>query len=141
MARPNYLPNLTPYEEFANPPLVFPIGGKNYALKPVNIPNGIILQKMLAGDKQYAKLSGVELWKLVLGDLYDEFIADNVPAQACVRAGIAALAEYQYGRVMAEAAWEAGSDPKALEAYMESRMPTNRASRRSKSTGAATKTR
>jgi hypothetical protein len=132
---------LSAYEEFSNPPLVFPIGGKKYTLKPVNIPNGIVLQKMIAGDKQYSKLSGSALWELVLGDLWAEFIADGVSAEAAVRAGVSALAEYQYGRVMAEAAWEAGSDPKALEAYMETRIPTNRATRRSKSTGAATKTR
>lgn len=131
---------LSAYESFANAPLVFPIGGKNYELKPVTIPNGIILQRLINGnDKKLAAAPGEELWKLVLGDLWDVFIEDGVPVEAAVRAGLTALAEYQYGRDAAEAAWEAGADPKALQEYMD--RPKNRAERRSTSTAAAKKTR
>lgn len=132
---------LSSYESFANPPLVFPIGGKEYELKPVTIPNGITLQRLINGkDKKLAEQSGEELWKLVLGDLWDQFVDDGVPVEAAVRAGITALAEYQYGRETAEAAWEAGADPKAIQKYVEANQPTNRAQRRSNSTGAAKKT-
>jgi hypothetical protein len=132
---------LSAYESFANENLVFPIGGKNYELKPVSIPNGIILQGLIAGkDEDLAEAPTSELWKLVLGDLYEEFIKDGVSAAALARAGLAAIAEYQYGRQTAIAAWEAGADPKALADYMERKFPTNRASRRSTSTGGAKKT-
>jgi hypothetical protein len=133
---------LSAYETFTNDPLVFPIGGKKYTLKPVSIPNGRILANLISGrDKKLSAAPGEVLWKLVLGDLWDEFEKDGVPSAAATRAGLAALAEFQYGRDAAEAAWEAGADPKALAAYMETKFPTNRAQRRSTSTAAAKKTR
>lgn len=132
---------LNAYESFANKNLVFPIGGKTYELKPVTIPNGIILQRLINGkDKKLAEQPGEELWKLVLGDLWERFVEDGVPVEAAIRAGITALAEYQYGRETAEAAWEAGADPKALQEYMERKLPQNRAQRRSTSTAAAKRT-
>jgi len=133
---------LSAYETFANEPLVFPIGGKKYTLQPVSIANGRILANLISGrDKKLSTQPGEVLWKLVLGDLWDQFEADGVPAEAATRAGVTALAEYQYGRDAAEAAWEAGADPKALQAYMETKHPANRAQRRSTGTAAAKKTR
>jgi hypothetical protein len=132
---------LSAYEEFAKEPLVFPIGGKKYVCKPVTIPNGIVLQRLVNGkDKKLASAPGEELWKLVLGDLWDAFIKDGVPAEAAVRAGLTAFADWQYGRATAEAAWEAGADPKALQEYMERKTPTNRSQRRSAGSAAAKKT-
>jgi hypothetical protein len=131
---------LSAYESFADEPLVFPIGGKNYICKPVSIPAGRKLVGLINGkDKAFEKAPSEELWKLVLGDLWDEFEADGVPMEAAVRAGVTALADWQYDRSTAEAAWEAGADPKALQEYLE-RQPTNRAQRRSRSTAAAKKT-
>lgn len=134
---------LSAYEEFAKEPLVFPIGGKNYTLKPVDIPTGHKLLGLINGkDKDFAKAPSEELWKLLLGDLWEEFEKDGVPQEAAVRAGLTALADWQYDRETAEAAWEAGADPKALQAYMQAKAATaNRATRRSTSTGAAKKTR
>jgi hypothetical protein len=121
---------------------VFPIGGKKYTLKPVSIPNGRILANLISGrDKKLSAAPSEELWRLVLGDLWDAFEADGVPVEAATRAGLTALAEFQYGREAAEAAWEAGADPKALQAYVQSKTPTNRVQRRSTSTAAAKKTR
>lgn len=132
---------LSAYESFANDPLVFPIGGKKYTLKPVSIPNGRILANLISGkDKKLNSAPSEELWKLVLGDLWDQFEQDGVPIEAATRAGLTALADFQYGRDAAEAAWEAGADPKALQEYMAKR-PSNRAQRRSTSTAAAKKTR
>lgn len=132
---------LSEYEKFSNPPLVFPIGGKQYTLKPVDIPTGIILDKIISGeDKELAKQPASYLWKMLLGDMWDEFAADGVPLEAATRAGLTALAEHQYGRAIAEATWEAGADPKALQDYMEKKFPPNRAQRRSKSTAAASST-
>lgn len=132
---------LSAYETFAEEPLRFPIGSKVYELKPVGIEAGLKLAGVLTGrDKEFGKKPAEEAWKLVLGDLWDTFIADGVPLEAATRAGLCALADYQYGREAAEAAWEAGADPKALEAYLMKKAP-NRASRRSLSTGAGTTTR
>jgi hypothetical protein len=132
---------LSAYEKFAAEPLVFPYGGKKYVLKPVNIPNGRTLAKIIEGkDKKLSAQPAEEVWKLALGELWDEFIADDVPLSFAVRAGLTALAEIQYGRETAEAAWEAGGDPKALEEYMTKKYTPNRASRRSTSTAAAKKT-
>jgi hypothetical protein len=125
---------LSAYEEFAKEPLVFPIGGKKYVCKPVGIPAGRRLAALINGkDKELAKAPSEELWRLVLGDLWDEFEADGVPQEAAVRAGLTALADWQYDRETAEAAWEAGADPKALQAYMETVAARgNRAQRRSR---------
>jgi hypothetical protein len=134
---------LSEYESLAAEPLVFPIQGKKYTLKPVNIPNGRLLSQIIEGkDKKLSALPAEELWKLALGDLWAEFEADGVPAAAAVRAGIAALADFRYGRDTAEAAWEAGADPKAIEKYLETKdqPKPNRAQRRSTSTGTAKKT-
>lgn len=133
---------LSEYESFANPPLIFPIGGKKYELKPVNIPDGRTLAKIIEGkDKKLSALPAEEVWRLALGDLWDQFIEDGVPIDAATRAGLAALAEFQYGRDTAEAAWEAGADPKAIQEYVDRTLPKNRAQRRSTSTAAAKKTR
>lgn len=127
--------SLKAYESFAEKPLEFPIGGKVYALPPLGIEAGLRLATVVAGEDEASKeLKGEALWKLLLGPLWDEMIADDVPLAAATRAGLAALADYQYGRAMAEAAWEAGADPKALEAYITKKVAPNRASRRSRST-------
>ena len=137
---------LSDYSAFAEPPLSFPINGKRYTVPPLGIEAGLVLQGVIAGtDKTFAKKNAVDLWKLVLGSLWDEMVADGVPLDAATRAGVAALADHQYGRVIAEAAWEAGEDPNRLAAYMdkkaaEQKAAGNRATRRSKSTGTATKT-
>jgi hypothetical protein len=131
---------LSAYEEFDEPPLEFPIGGKTYVLPEYSIPAGLKLSDIISGkDKDGEQLAGEALWRLLLGPLWDEMIADGVPLRAATRAGITALADYQYGREFAEATWEAGVDPKVLAAYMDQPTP-NRAQRRSKSTAAATTT-
>jgi len=131
---------LTPYESFAEEPLQFPISGKTYTLKPIDIPAGIRLAEIVSGkDKAAKNLAGEALWKLLLGSLWDEMVADGVPLAAATRAGLTALADYQYGREMAEAAWESGADPKALTVYLTSKTG-NRATRRSAGTGKATTT-
>jgi hypothetical protein len=116
---------LPPYEEFAQEPLVFPIGGKNYTLPPRGIPDGIALADIISGkDEAAQELSGVDLWRMLLGDVWDQMIADGVPLEAATSAGLTALADFQYNREYAEQVWRRETGPKA---------PTNRKARRSKS--------
>jgi hypothetical protein len=132
--------SLAAYETFAEEPLVFPIGGKTYTHTEPTIPNGIRLNAIMTGTAEdSAALTEIDLWRLALGPLWDEMIADGVPLRAATRAGLAALTDFQYGRQLAEAAWVAGANPKALEAYLTPPAP-NRATRRSPSTAKATTT-
>lgn len=134
---------LSDYSEFAEGPLRFPINGKVYELPPIGIEDGIVLAGIVSGKNKAAqKMEGVELWKLLLGPLWDEMIADGVPLEAATRVGLTALADRQYGREMAEITWETGADPKALQPYLRKQAAAqgNRATRRSNSTGGAKKT-
>jgi hypothetical protein len=134
---------LSAYETFAEKPLAFPINGKTYTLPPVGIEAGIEFAGIMSGkNKAWAKKEGVELFKLVLGPMWDQMIADGVPLDAATRVAMTAIADHQYGRDIAIIAWETGADPKALEPYLTARAAetTNRATRRSPSTAGATKT-
>jgi hypothetical protein len=134
---------LSDFNSFALPPLAFPLGGKKYTLPRVSIPAGIILADILSGkDKRWAKKDGVELFKLVLGPLWDEMIADDVPLDFMTRCALTAIADHQYGRDVAIVTWETGADPKGLPAYLARTAAAkgNRASRRSTSTGTAKRT-
>lgn len=127
---------LSDYNKFSEGPLVFPINGKKYVLPEVSIPDGLALAGAIAGkDKAAGRKSGESMWRLILGPLWDEMIADGVPLAAATRVGITALADRQYGREFANVTWETGADPKALQPYLEATAPTNRAQRRLNSTG------
>ena len=130
---------LKPFEEFIADPLEFPIGGKVYRLEPYDIPTGLKLTAIVAGqDEEFKSQPTVELYKLLLGSLWDQMLTDGVPLAAASRAGMTALADFQYNRTFAEAAWEKGEDPKAIAAYLVKNLP--RAQRRSQSTGGANST-
>lgn len=132
---------LTDYAEFAEEPLRFPYKGKVYELPELGIEDGLILAGIISGkDKAFAKKQGVELWKTLLGPLWDEMVKDGVPLSFAVRAGLTTLADRQYGRDIAKITWETGADPKALQPYLAKQSLGNRASRRSSGTGGARKT-
>jgi hypothetical protein len=133
---------LKAYEEFAQEPLAFPIGGKVYTVPPLGFTTGIRLQRVLAGeDDSLNDAPAEEGWRLVLGPVWDQMIADEVPMEAMVRAAFAAMTDFQFGREQAERVWEAGLDPKALaEAVMNARQ-TLEELKQSSSTGAASETR
>lgn len=133
---------LTDYNEFAEAPLEFPINGKKYVLPAIGIEDGLTLAGIITGkNKSASKMEAVELYKLLLGPLWDEMIADGVPLDAASRVGLTALADRQYGRQVAEITWETAADPKALQPYL-ARLNSqgNRAQRRSNSTAGAKKT-
>jgi hypothetical protein len=131
---------LSEYQTFATPPLAFPINGKTYTLKPLSIEAGLRLAGAIEdGDAELDDLKGESLWRLLLGDTWDEMRTDGVPLEAATRAGLTALADHQQGRAFAEVIWETGADPKALERYLKAKAP-NRAARRSPGTAKASTT-
>lgn len=133
---------LIDYSTFAEKPLTFPYQGKKYVLPELTIEAGLELAGVFTNKARAAKMQGVELWKLLLGPLWQQMIDDGVPLNFATRCGLTALADHQYGRARAKAAWVMGADPKRIAAYMndQAKATGNRASRRSKSTAAATET-
>ena len=134
---------LKAYEEFAQEPLAFPVGGKVYVVPPLGFTDGIRLQRVLAGeDDSLTDAPAEDGWRLVLGSAFDEMVADKVPIEAIARAGFTAMTDFQFGREQAERVWEAGLDPKALAAAVTAaREALDKGSTPSSSTGAANGTR
>jgi hypothetical protein len=134
------------YEEFAQAPLAFPIGGKVYTVPALGLQESIRLERLLSGDEKFPDGAPAEdLWKIVLGPVWDQMVEDNVPSPAAARAGMAALTDFRLGRDAAEAAWEAGDNPEALAAAMAAKAtqtstPKPAASKRSRGTASATPT-
>lgn len=117
--------------------LELPIGGKVYVVPPVSLRVGLQLiaartNPELAGETE------LDLWKLVLGPVYQQMLDDDLPVDAVRRAGQTALADYQGGREVAERVWEAGIDPEFQAAVAAAALT---ASTTLTSTGSATKTR
>lgn len=133
--------SLKAYEEFAEEPLAFPIGGKIYTVPPLGFEDGIRLQRVLHGDD--TSLDGLpveEGWKLVLGTAWDEMVAAKVPMEALSRAGLAGLADWQYGRKTAETVWEANVSPEALAAAVAASQNSSPGTQPSPSTASGNRT-
>ena len=108
---------LKPYEQVAPEGLVFPIGGKTYAAPPISLKVGALLATaMEGGAAETLAEESRSLWQMVLGPVYDEMLADDVPAEAVGRAGFCVLVDFQAGREAAERVWESGIDPEARAA-------------------------
>ncbi|MBS0231726.1 MAG: hypothetical protein JSS52_11295 [Proteobacteria bacterium] len=116
-------------------PLVLPINGKEYQIPPASFEAGARINGIIDGAEQ---LTDEEFFRLVLGGVFDDMVADKVPAAAITRAGQTALADFRYGRGMAETMWKTGGDPKAIQELLAPK--PNRAARRSKGTGVGNKT-
>lgn len=129
---------LQDYNEFTEGPLVFSINGKRYEHE-LSISTGLWLNDATNDKESLENLSNFDVWKRVLGPVWDEMVADNVPMGSVARAGQAAVAEVQGGRVYAEAVWAVGLDPKAISEFLVKKNG-NRAQKRSRSTGGATTT-
>lgn len=102
--------------------LAFPIRDKVYTVPELDYRSMLLIQKVKAGEKtELDDAPPEQTWRVILGGAYDEMVADNVPAEALGRAGLAALAYFEQGLEVAEAVWENGLDPKALAAAIETR--------------------
>jgi hypothetical protein len=130
------------YEEFAAEPLAFEIKGKTYVVPELGIDAGLKFAGVFAGkDKSLDKAPIEDLFRLILGDMWDQMKTDAVPINAALRVGYSALADLQEGREAAEAVWESGFDPKALAEFAERKAnPPKPASQPSSNTASARKT-
>ncbi|KQR97696.1 hypothetical protein ASF93_13285 [Microbacterium sp. Leaf347] len=129
---------LREFTDFADGPLAFPYKGKVYTAPAIGIDLGIRLSGILNKGED-ADRSFEEMWPDLFGqELLDEMRADGVPILFVTRAAATILADFEYGREYATAMWETGADPKAMVEYLKSK--GNRATRRSRSTGGASKT-
>lgn len=135
-------------------PLELTVADKTYVVQPVDYQSGIELLDVLQRKSKKIKADSPNemLFRLVLGGVWDEMLADKLPFNVMFRAGVAA-AEYQSAIVsdkpsetavaQAEAVWESGIDPEALAAALASTATaaTSPASRRSRSTASGNETR
>lgn len=100
--------------------LEFPLAGKVYTIPELPYQSMLTLEKAKAGEATYLDdADASETWRIVMGHVYDDMVADNVPGEALMRAGLATLAFFEFGRETAEAIWETGIDPKALWASIQ----------------------
>lgn len=134
---------LKPWEEIAPEPLAFPIAGRTFTVKPLSYKDGLRVEALFASEK--VEITNEELWRLGLGDTFDEMVEAGVPPAAVARAGMAAITDYQRGRAAAELIWESGLNPEALAAAataakQQSPGKSQKGSTRSTGTAAAGKT-
>lgn len=101
---------LRPYEEIIGP-LVIPVRGKEYTLPVVSAVDGLRLKQVMTGEKTDLPTSW--LYKTLLGDAFDQMLADHVGGDVIDRVFITALTDVKDGRDSAEDVWEHGV-PKAL---------------------------
>lgn len=111
------------FTEFAVGPLKLPINGRLYEIPPIDIATGLLLRKAVIDEdaKALEELAGTDdeaAYRRVLGPVYDEMKADQVPWDALDRAYLTAITDHQRGRLIAETVWEVGHDPKAIPALM-----------------------
>jgi len=100
---------LRPLEEIIGP-LVVPIRGKEYTLPAVTLSDGL---KIHASRTNGAALLSSELYKIILGDVHTDMLADNIPGDVIDRVFLTAYTDFTSGRDSAEEVWENGL-PKAL---------------------------
>jgi hypothetical protein len=109
------------FDAFSVGPLELPYKGKVYTLPEITIEMGLRLtQELRNPDSELMNAPVEDQWELLLGEAYVQMKKDKVPVAFVNRCVLTALADFQYGREAAEATWEAGLDPKALQAYLDS---------------------
>lgn len=107
------------YTEFSarNDALVLPYKGKGYRIPDVGIRTAAILHGISAGAEEAPKeWSGDKFYRVLLGEAYEEMLADNVPVPFVQRATTTVWTDVVKGRVAAVAMWELGDDPEAWAA-------------------------
>jgi hypothetical protein len=112
---------LPAWEDVAVPQIPVEIGGKIYLVPPMSIGSSLELGKAFAGDEEaQAKFDDPEtFYRAVLGPLFDEFIADGVPAAAVDRVHLTAIQDWAHGRIAAESFWQLGPDPEIHREYVD----------------------
>ena len=107
-------------------PLVFPIGDKEYKIPPVGVTVGWQLAEIFEKPAKTARLKNEQLFRMAMGDVYEEMVNDGVGLRTVFRAGMACLAHFQTlssggttedAMRAADGIWEAGIGPKAVEEW------------------------
>lgn len=103
-------------------------GGPEYTLPelPANIAHQYrVLMEDITADVPMAKWTPEDERTGVLGeDLHLQMLEDNVPDAFIARCVSVVIVDWQYGRDVAESAWEHDVDPKALAALVAAKMRT-----------------
>lgn len=104
--------------EFFTNQLRLPVNGKTYVIPDVDIELGLELLGVLNNDadSSLAKAKTVDLYKRLLGPVWDQMLADKVPIQIAIRVGETALVDATQGRALAKLVWKHGISPEALAA-------------------------
>lgn len=143
---------LKAFSEYTQPPLEVQAvpDGKVYRIPPVTIEGGAIIRAQAADPAgfldQHRGKPEDWLYRLILGPVWDEMVADGVGEQFAVRVYLTALTDHMSGREAAERMFAEGVDPLALAALLEAVQPAEQptarpVSKRSPRTGAGSKTR
>ncbi|MGW2062807.1 DUF7426 family protein [Streptomyces sp. NPDC001937] len=118
--------------------LSLPIKGRTYVVEAPSAEIGLRTQAIVqaaaiaqdggrANERVLADAAERDLYADLLGDAYDEMVADGVKWPALKHAALTAMVWVVHSREQAERFWNSGGDPKA--------MAPNRASRRSQAAG------
>ncbi|MDP9185629.1 MAG: hypothetical protein M3O29_08185 [Actinomycetota bacterium] len=100
---------LRPLEDILGP-LVVPVRGKDYTLPAVSLSDGL---KIHASRTNGAALEADELYRILLGETFQQMLTDHVPGDVIDRVFLAAYTDFTSGRESAEEVWENGV-PKAM---------------------------
>jgi hypothetical protein len=100
---------LRPLEDILGP-LIVPVRGKEYTLPAVTLSDGL---KIHASRNNGAALEYQELYRIILGDVHEQMLADHVPGDVVDRVFLTAYTDFTSGRDSAEEVWQNGV-PKAL---------------------------
>ncbi len=104
-------------------PLVLRMGGKEYTIRPLNVPDGLLIMKHTKPDAKTEPMPDEKFCRIMLGPALDEMKADGVSFSAMKRAALTALAEFQAGRAVAEVLWETGGDPLMMDDAIKRQIP------------------
>jgi hypothetical protein len=113
-----------------DPVLRLPIKGKTYVVQSPNAATGLFVQSLMSAAQMSRAGFAVDaadtrlvledddernLYERVLGDTYDQLVADDVKWPHIQRAGQATLLWIHRDEEAAEAFWNGGTDPKAQD--------------------------
>jgi hypothetical protein len=135
-------------------PLSLPVGDVTYEVQPIGYDDGLTLVSVGNGNSDVITEDSPDelLYRLVMGETWQQMLDDRCPYPVMVRAGLAAI-QYQGALLngldtetaiaIAEPVWESGIDPEALAAIVTAANPNSQpeTSKTSTSTASATKTR
>lgn len=137
--------------------LEFPIGDKTYTVPAAGVTAGVRIAELLSASpaqRVKLKITTLQLFKLAVGDVWDEMDADGVPYTEAFRLAMACLAREQTLMTdsgpdrwdnadrAAAAVWESGIDPKEIAEWVAENSPdAGPATKRSTRTAAASTTR